>query len=130
VVYTGGKTKDKIMYWLSKVNGEKSLEITCDDLKAKISNDDMTYILAYFGEITSDLFNKAHEPYSIHDDLIEFVHNQDEECAKEFGIVGNGEMLFTKHNKNGAIFNGRKDDEKSLLKFVKPLLLPSSIFEF
>lgn len=81
VPYTGGKTKDKILYWLSKVNGEKSLELSCDDLKAKINDDGMNYILAYFGDIASDLFNKAHEPFAIHDDKIQFVHNSNSECA-------------------------------------------------
>ena len=70
VTYTGGKTKSKILYWLSKVNGEKSTELSCDDLKAKLASDDLTYVLAYFGDITSQLFNEAHEPYAIHDDII------------------------------------------------------------
>jgi len=75
VAFTGGKTKDKIKYWLSKINGEKSQELSCEDLKSLVASDTLEYMLAFFGEISSDLFVKAHEPYALHEDLIQFVHN-------------------------------------------------------
>ena len=126
VAYTGGKTKDKIKYWLSKINAEKSQELTCEDLKSKVASDSLGYMLAFFGDISSDLFNKAHEQYALHEELIEFVHNQNKDCANEFGIAGNGEILFTKYNRVGTIFDskGFKEDDKNLQKFVRPKLLP------
>ena len=120
------------MYWLSKVNSEKSLEISCDDLKAEVASDKLEYMLAFFGDVQSDLFNKAHEPYALNEPLIKFVHNQEKDCANHFGIAGNGEILFTKYDKLGAIFDakGFKEDDRNLQKFVRPKLLPSKPFEF
>ena len=132
IPYTGGKTKDKMAYWLSKVNGEKSEEVSCEDLKAMVASDSLEYMLAFLGDISSDLFNKAHEQYALHEDLIKFVHNQNKDCANEFGIAGNGEILFTKYNRDGAIFDakGFKEDDKNLQKFVRPKFLPPKPFEF
>jgi hypothetical protein len=44
-------------------------------MKALVASDTLQYVLAFFGEISSDLFIKAHEPYALHEDLIQFVHN-------------------------------------------------------
>lgn len=48
--YTGGRSENDIVNWILKRVGPPSTEVTCDELKTKVSQNKLT--LVYFGDLS------------------------------------------------------------------------------
>lgn len=92
--YTGGRTTDTIVAWVSKKSGPPSLATDCDGLAKAV--EDNKFVIAYFGKDDSDLYKEAHLPYASAEDKIAFVNVEDAACAKTKGVEGEGIVFFRK----------------------------------
>lgn len=124
--YTGGRTTDTIVAWVSKKSGPPSLATDCDGLTKAV--EDNKFVIAYFGKDDSALYKDAHLPYASAEDKIAFVNIEDAACAKTKGVEGEGIIFFRKFETTDNKYDG-KADKDSLSAFVKPLMVPT-VFEF
>jgi len=124
--YTGGRTKDTIVAWVTKKSGPPSLATDCAGLSKAV--EDNKFVIAYFGKEDSALFKDAHIPYANSEDKIAFVNIEDAECAKSKGVSGEGIVFFRKFETTENVYTGAADKD-SLTSFVKPLMVPT-VFEF
>lgn len=59
-----------------------------------------------------------------------FVHNQDPECAKEFGLTGGeGSFVFFRNFEEKTVPLGAPADADALLTSINGLIVPT-VFEF
>jgi hypothetical protein len=100
--------------------------VTCAALKSKI--EESKFVVAYFGEENTPLFNDAHIAYANSEDKIQFVHNNEPACAEEYVSSTPSIVFFRKFETPVNVYSGNPDKE-SLLTFVKPLLV-ATLFEF
>jgi len=124
--YTGGRTKDAIVEWVTKKSGPPSLEATCDVLKSKVESS--KFVLTYFGGEDETLYVDAHIPLANENDKITFVNVADEACAKSYGAAAPGAVFFRKFEETTVVYTGEPTKD-ALLTFVKPLMVPT-VFEF
>jgi len=124
--YTGGRTKDTIVSWVTKKSGPPSQSTDCDGLAKAV--EDNKFVIAYFGKSEGALYTEAHLPYAVSEDKIAFVNVEDEACAKTKGVEGPAIVFFRKFETTENKYEG-KPDKDSLKEFVKPLMVPT-VFEF
>lgn len=124
--YTGGRTKDTIVAWVTKKSGPPSQSTDCDGLAKAV--EDNKFVIAYFGKDDSALYKDAHLPYASAEDKITFVNIEDAECAKTKGVEGPAIVFFRKFETTENTYTGAADKD-SLSAFVKPLMVPT-VFEF
>jgi hypothetical protein len=124
--YTGGRTKDTIIAWVTKKSGPPSLATDCAGLAKAV--EDNKFVIAYFGSTDNSLYTQAHLPYASAEDKIAFVNVDDAACAKTKGVEGSGIVFFRKFETTENKYDG-KADKDSLAAFVKPLMVPT-VFEF
>ena len=91
--YTGGRTKDTIVEWILKKSGPPSSELTCAVIKEKAADTGVKFMVGFFGSETSSPYTDVHVAAARKRDNVVFFHNQDPECAKEFGLAA-GEPSF------------------------------------
>lgn len=109
-----------------KKSGPPSAAVTCAALKSKLG--ESKFVVAYFGEENTPLFTDAHIAYANSEDKIQFVHNNEAACAKEYSLTTPSIVFFRKFETPVNVYSG-KPDKESLINFVKPLLVPT-LFEF
>lgn len=124
--YTGGRTKDTIISWVTKKSGPPSLAVDCDGIAKAV--EDNKFVIAYFGKSDDALFTEAHLPYASSEDKVAFVNVEDPSCAKTMGFEQPAIVFFRKFETPINKYEG-KPDKDSLAAFVKPLMVPT-IFEF
>jgi hypothetical protein len=109
-----------------KKSGPPSTVVTCAALKEKIEGN--KFVISYFGDESNALYTDAHVPYANQEDKIVFVHNNEADCAKEYGSAMPG-LVF--HRKFETVTNNYEGaaDKDSVIEFVKPLMVPT-VFEF
>lgn len=124
--YTGGRTKDTIISWVTKKSGPASLLVDCAGLAKAV--EDNKFVIAYFGKSEGAMYTEAHLQYASSEDKITFVNVEDAACAKTKGVEAPGMMFFRKFETTEMKYEG-KPDKDSLAAFVKPLMVPT-VFEF
>ena len=124
--YTGGRTTDTIISWVTKKSGPASLAVDCDGLAKSV--EDNKFVIAYFGKSEGAMYTEAHLGYANSEDKIAFVHVEDAACAKTKGVEAGSMMFFRKFETTEMKYEG-KPDKDSLAAFVKPLMVPT-VFEF
>jgi len=102
--YTGGRTADTIVSWITKKSGPPSLATDCDGLTKAV--EDNKFVIAYFGKEDSALFKDAHLPYASSEDKIAFVNVEDAACAKTKGVEGEGIVFFRKFETTENKYDG------------------------
>jgi protein disulfide-isomerase A1 len=120
--YTGGRTKDAIVSWVLKKSGPPSTAVDCDGLDKKIA--DNKFVMAYFGDEDSDLFKNAHNPVADVEEKLQFVHMNDEACAKKHGASMPGSVFFRKFETETNVYDGAADKD-SMQSWYKPLTVPT-----
>jgi protein disulfide-isomerase A1 len=124
--YTGGRTKDTIVQWVTKKSGPPSAKVDCDTLKTKAK--DAKFILAYFGAEGTPLFDDVHVAFANTEDKVQFFHVADDACAKEYKVTGPGIAFLRNFEEPVVPYTGAADKE-ALAAWVKPLMVPT-VFEF
>jgi protein disulfide-isomerase A1 len=124
--YTGGRTADTIVSWVTKKSGPASIAVDCDGLAKSV--EDNKFVIAYFGKSEGAMYTEAHLAYANMEDKIAFVNVEDAACAKTKGVEAGGMMFFRKFETTEMKYEG-KPDKDSLSAFVKPLMVPT-VFEF
>jgi protein disulfide-isomerase A1 len=125
--FTGGRTKDAIVSWVLKKSGPPSTQVDCDALKKKVA--DSKFVMAYFGAEDTDLFKEAHVANADVEEKVQFVHNSDEACAKEFGASSMPASVFIrKFETENNVYDGAADKD-TMNKWYKPLMVPT-LFKF
>lgn len=66
--YTGGRTKDTIIQWVTKRAGPPSASVDCDTLKIKAK--DAKFVLAYFGTEDTALFTYVFYTFAKTNDMV------------------------------------------------------------
>ena len=91
-------------------------------------------MVAYFGNESDEFYLTVHlglgEIY-FEDKVVLFVHTEDEECAKTFGLESAGEAFFRTFEHGYASYALYEGDANidDLNNFIKPLMVPT-LFEF
>lgn len=85
-------------------------------------------MIAYFGAETEALYTDVHVAYANVEDKIQFVHNNEADCAKEYGVTAPGLVFFRQFEEKQVAYTG-KADKDALIEFVKPLMVPT-VFSF
>ena len=126
--YTGGRTKETIVQWVTKKSGPPSSELDCTAIKEKTDDENTKFVIAYFGATDNSLYTEAHVPFANAEDKISFVHG-DLSCQEQFGLSGDAKIVFFRNfeDKVNAYTGG--PDKDSLQNFVKPLMVPT-LFKF
>jgi protein disulfide-isomerase A1 len=128
VEYTGGRTKDAIIQWITKKSGPPSALSDCDTIKEKIADKNLKFVMVHFGHDDEDTFMHAHNPVADVEDKITFLHNHDASCAEHFGTKHPSIVFFRDFETEVNIYEGPADQE-SLQKFFKPLMV-ATLFKF
>ena len=124
--YTGGRTKDTIVQWVTKKSGPPSSKVDCDTLKTKAK--DAKFILAYFGAEDTPLFTDVHVAFANTEDKVQFFHVADATCAKEYQVTAPG-IAFLRNFEDPIVPYTGAADKEALAAWVKPLMVPT-VFEF
>lgn len=124
--YTGGRTKDTIVQWVTKKSGPPSSKVDCDTLKTKAK--DAKFILAYFGAEDTPLFTDVHVAFANTEDKVQFFHVDDATCAKEYQVTAPG-IAFLRNFEDPIVPYTGAADKEALAAWVKPLMVPT-VFEF
>lgn len=128
--YTGGRTKDTIVEWILKKSGPPSNELSCALIKEKAADTTVKFMIGFFGPESSTQYSEVHVPAARKRDNVVFVHNQDPECAKEFGLVaGEPSFIFFRNFEEKAVPLGSISDSEKLLSSINGLTVPT-VFEF
>ena len=64
----------------------------CNELKEKIKNTE--FVFCYFGGEDEPFFKRVHSNDGYLEKDIAVVHNDDPECANEFGVKASTEIFF------------------------------------
>jgi len=109
-----------------KKSGPPSTLVTCAALKEKLEAN--KFVVGYFGPETEALYKDVHVSYANTEDKIAFVHTDEDDCAKEYGVTEPGMVFFRKFETTTNVYDG-KADKDAFMEFVKPLMVPT-VFEF
>lgn len=125
--YTGGRTKDAIVSWVTKKSGPASTQADCETIKKKIAENN--FVMVYFGEEGNDLFSKGHIGVANSEEKILFFHTNDADCKTKYNVADKPTMsLFRKFEEKQTNWNGDADVEKIKAWFA-PLMVPT-LFKF
>lgn len=118
--YTGGRTKDTIVNWVSKKSGPSSDPITCDEIVSKTAEKKLNAV--YFGDLVGDLHTTFLEVASKYDD-VSFYHAP-ADCASAHGAAAPGVSFFRTFEESPLKFDGKGEE---LENFVSSSSLPTLI---
>ena len=99
--YTGGRTKDTIVQWVSKKTGPPSLEVSCDDLAGKVSN---KLNLVYFGDFSGNLWDSFWQIARENEKFV--VFHAAASCAAAHGAHANGISIFRSFDNSPVHYSG------------------------
>jgi len=104
--YTGGRTTDTIVQWINKKSGPASVEVSCDNLIAKV---DGKLNAVYFGDFSGEVFDnfmniaKSNEQFA-------FFHTAGA-CAATHGAKTNGISIFRSFDSSPVHYSGDNSQE-------------------
>jgi protein disulfide-isomerase A1 len=120
--YTGGRTQDTIVDWISKKTGPPSNEVDCAAMEAATAEGKLA--LSYFGALEGDLYDNfmkgARNPAIA--EKFAFYHTSDAECASKYGASAPGVALSRAFDESPLAFAGANEDE--LVTFAKNASVP------
>lgn len=123
--YTGGRTKDTIIEWVTKKTGPASVEVSCDDMSAKTAEAKLA--LSYFGALEGDLYESfmtsARDPRI--SEKFSFFHTSDAACADKFATSAPGIALSRSFDESPLKVAGSSADE--IVEFAKNSSVPTLI---
>lgn len=109
--YTGGRTEDTIVSWITKKTGPPSTEVDCATMEAKTSEDKLA--LSYFGESAGALwdafFGAAKDP--VIGEKYSFYHTADVACGEKFGLSASGVALSRRFDDSPLQYSGDQTTE-------------------
>jgi len=104
--YTGGRTEDTIVSWITKKTGPPSEQVDCATMEAKTSEDKLA--LSYFGESAGELwdafFGAAKDP--VIGEKYSFYHTEDVSCGEKFGLAASGVALSRRFDDSPLQYSG------------------------
>ena len=115
--YGGGREATTIVPWVIDKSGPVSKTLECGDLKEKIANSDFTF--AFFGSQSEPFYKDVHEYYGLYEHEVSVVHNDDPECAKEFGVETPSEVFFRHFEQEMLVYDGAPNHE-AMAEWAKP----------
>jgi protein disulfide-isomerase A1 len=109
--YTGGRTEDTIVSWITKKTGPPSTEVDCATMVTKTSEDKLA--LSYFGESAGALwdafFGAAKDP--VIGEKYSFYHTADVACGEKFDLSGSGVALSRRFDDSPLQYSGDQTTE-------------------
>jgi len=104
--YTGGRTEDTIVSWMTKKTGPPSEQVDCATMEAKTAEDKLA--LSYFGESAGALwdafFGAAKDP--VVGEKYSFYHTEDVACGEKFGLSASGVALSRRFDESPLQYTG------------------------
>lgn len=128
--YTGTRTKDGFIDWVSRKAGSMSISVSdCESVVARTK--DGTLALNYFGTLQGDLYDafvKAAWNQSINDRFT-FYHTSDTSCIEKFGLAAgssSGVSLTRAFDDSPVPYSGDAS-ESAIVAFAKKHAIPQLI---
>ena len=100
--YTGGRTTDTIVTWISKKTGPVSEEVSCHVLNDKVADSKLN--LVYFGDFSGEVFDQFMTAARNSENYL-FFHAAGE-CAKAHGGKHNSLTIFRSFDKSPLHYEG------------------------
>lgn len=123
--YTGGRTADTIVSWVTKKAGSPSDLIACDAVADKASG---KLNVVFFGEPEGEWFNTFMGAAKNPDvEKFAFFHTG-AECAADHGVTAPGVAVFRNFDEPKVVYDGEMDSDKVVM-WMKGQSTPT-IFEF
>jgi protein disulfide-isomerase A1 len=122
--YTGGRTTDTIVEWITKRTGPVSEEVDCAGLQAKIDEENL--LLAWAGDLTGDLFEQfgaaAADPRIF--EKFTVVHTSDASCADKIGLSKAGIGLTRRFDDSPIAYTDEPNKQK-IIDWARSYSVPS-----
>jgi len=103
--YTGGRTTDTIVSWITKKSGPPAEHVKCDDVKKVTESEKLSSV--YFGEKAGEMYDTFLKAASKNDNMKFF--EADKDCAAEHGAAAPGVSIFRSFDESPVHYSGSAD---------------------
>jgi len=123
--YTGGRTTDTIVEWITKRTGPISEEVDCAGLATKIEEENLLF--AFAGEWDGDLFEQfgkaAADPRIF--EKFSVVHTSDTSCADLLGLSKTPGIGLTRRFDDSPIAYTDEPNKQKIIDWARSYMTPS-----